>query len=191
MSVARTASVLVLALVGVAGAQEPEQSEGPLPTDAVARVDDRVIDRSKYRHWREIAQRSGGGETRETEVRRDVMSFLISGVWIELEAKRRGIHVTRRQVRREFRQQRREAFSSRREYRRFLRATGQTATDLRYRVKLDLLSRKVRKDVVGDVEGARRQQRRLDRFVIRFRERWRSRTICARGYRVTECGSVA
>lgn len=190
MAVRKLVPLLVLALASAAGGEEAAPARS-LPADAVAQVDQRVIERAQYRHWKRVARLGSGEETRERRLRRQTMSFLISGAWIELEAKRRGIRVTSRQVRREFERQRRKAFKNRREYRRFLRRSGQTEKDVRYRVRLDLLSERVRKDVVRNVEGARRQQRRLDRFVARFRRRWRERTICARGYRVSECGSVA
>lgn len=190
MAASKVVPLVVLALAGAAGADEQDARAQSLPADAVARVHDRVIERSQYRHWKRVARRGSGGKTSEPRLRRQVMRFLISGAWIEFEAKRRGIRVTSRQVRREFRRQRRQSFNNRREYRRFLRTSGQTEKDLRYRVRLDLLSLKVRKDVLRGVKGARRQQRRLDRFVARFTARWRKRTICARGYRVRKCGSV-
>jgi foldase protein PrsA len=188
MSAPKVAPLLVLALAGGAAAQEPD--EPALPADAVARVDDRVIERSQFRHWNRAARR-GSGETSERALRRMTMSFLISAEWIQLEAERRGIRVTSSEVRREFRRQRRASFRNRREYRRFLRTSGQTEADLRYRVRLDLLSVKVRRDVLRGVTGTRRRQRRLDRFVVRFRTRWRGQTVCARAYRVGDCGSVA
>ena len=190
VSASKIVPLLVLALAGVAAAEENDAPAQSLPAGAVARVDDRIIERAQFRHWKRAARRGMGGKTSERRLRREVMSFLISGAWIQLQAKRRGIRVTSRQVRRSFERQRRQSFKNRREYRRWLRRSGQTEKDLRYRVRLDLLSTKVRKDVIDDVKGKRRQQRRLDRFVVRFKARWRSRTTCARGYRVEECGSI-
>ena len=196
MSASKAAPLIVLALAATLGtggvaAQEGDAPAEALPADAVARVDERVIERSRFRHWRRIAARDVGGDTTDRELRRQVMSFLISATWIELEAQRRGIRATARQVRRAFARQRRQAFESRRQYRRYLRRSGQTEEDLLYRVRIDLLSTKVRRDLLRGVEGTRRRQRRLDRFVVRFRERWRARTTCARGFKVPDCGSVS
>lgn len=52
MSISKVVPLLVLALAGAAGAEEQDVPAQPLPADAVARVDDRVIGLSQYRHWK-------------------------------------------------------------------------------------------------------------------------------------------
>jgi foldase protein PrsA len=87
----------------------------------------------------------------EYDVLRDqVMQFLISSRWVELEAAEQGVEATPAEVDRTFQEQKQQSFPSDREYQEFLRASGQTEQDIKHRVKLDVLSNEVRKKVVGD-----------------------------------------
>jgi foldase protein PrsA len=83
-------------------------------------------------------------------LRNQVMQFLISSRWVELEAEEQGVEATPEQVNRTFEDQKRQSFPNDREYQAFLRASGQTEQDIKYRVKLDVLSNEVRKKIVGD-----------------------------------------
>jgi foldase protein PrsA len=78
-----------------------------------------------------------------------VMQFLISSHWVELEAEEQGVEATPEEVNRTFDEQKRQSFPSDKEYQAFLKASGQTEEDLKYRVKLDVLSNEVRKKIVG------------------------------------------
>ena len=111
--------------------------------------------------------------------------------WLEGEAARRGIEVSARQVSRSFRHQKRAAFPDDRDYRRFLRATGQTHADVRYRVRVDLLSNRIRDEVIGGAKRSRTQQRRLDKFVVAFFARWQAQTLCTPRFAraLEECGN--
>jgi len=82
-------------------------------------------------------------------LKEQVMQFLISSRWVEKEAEEQGIEATPAEVNRTFEEQKRQSFPSDREYQAFLRASGQTEEDLKYRVKLDVLSNEVRKKIVG------------------------------------------
>ena len=81
-------------------------------------------------------------------LRDQVMQFLISSEWIEAEAEERGIEATDREVDRMFEDQKRQSFPSEVEYRQFLQASGQSEADLKFRVRLDVLSNKVREEIV-------------------------------------------
>jgi hypothetical protein len=120
--------------------------------------------------------------------RRDVLQFLIQGVWIRREAAARGITVTRAQVQRAFEAQRREAFPKKGGYRKFLRDSGMTTGDVLYRVKLDLLQTKIVDRVVAGVPAGE-QEAALTAFTEDFRTRSRAATTCAAGYVVAECGN--
>jgi foldase protein PrsA len=78
-----------------------------------------------------------------------VMQFLISSRWVELEAQSQGVDATPAEVNRTFEEQKRQSFPSEKEYQAFLKASGQTEADLKYRVRLDVLSNEVRKKIVG------------------------------------------
>jgi foldase protein PrsA len=78
-----------------------------------------------------------------------VMQFLISAEWIQQEADKRGIKVSDKEVRTEFNDQKKQSFPKDADYQKFLKSSGQTEGDLLFRVKLDVLSNKVREKVVA------------------------------------------
>ncbi|MBA3370148.1 MAG: peptidyl-prolyl cis-trans isomerase [Thermoleophilaceae bacterium] len=81
-------------------------------------------------------------------LRDQVMQFLVSSLWIEAEASDRDLEAADGEVDKMFNDQKRQSFPSDQEYQQFLKASGQTEEDLRYRVKLDVLSNKVREAIV-------------------------------------------
>jgi foldase protein PrsA len=83
-------------------------------------------------------------------LREQVMQFLISSEWIEKEAESRGIEASDAEVDRMFEQQKRQSFQNEGQYREFLKASGQTEADLKFRIRLDVLSNKVREEIVKD-----------------------------------------
>jgi foldase protein PrsA len=191
----RRLAALVLALFALVAALP---AAADVPPRTVATVDGTRIGRSTFDHWLRAAAR---GERPRSPVPRpgtrrwrvlsaQVMEFLIGGRWIALEARERGIRVSRRMVRRTFERQRRESFPSEREYRRWLRSSGQTERDLLFRVRLDMLSDRVRRHALRGIEDPEEQQRRLEEFVADFRAKWRARTECAPRFLVPECGNA-
>ncbi len=90
-------------------------------------------------------------------LRDQVMQFLVSSRWIEAEASDRDLEAADGEVNKMFDDQKRQSFPSDPEYQQFLKASGQTEEDLRYRVRLDVLSNKVREAIVkgkADVSDA-------------------------------------
>jgi foldase protein PrsA len=83
-------------------------------------------------------------------LRDQVMQFLISSDWIEKEAESRGIEASDAEVDRMFEQQKRQSFQNDAQYQEFLKASGQTEADLKFRIRLDVLSNKVREEIVKD-----------------------------------------
>ena len=113
--------------------------------------------------------------------------MLISFKWLDGEAAERGIAVSDRAVRRSFLRQKRVSFPSERDYQRFLRETKQTEADVLVRVRLDMLSNRIRRQIIAGARTERGAQRRLERFIRRFRRKWRARTICGEGYATRDC----
>ena len=81
-------------------------------------------------------------------LKEQVMQFLVSAEWIEQEASDRGIKVTEQEVRQQFEDQKKQSFPDDDSYKEFLRTSGQTEQDLLFRVRLDVLSNKVRQEVI-------------------------------------------
>ena len=116
------------------------------------------------------------------------MRFLVSAKWIEGEASRRRISPTEAEIMAAFRQAKDESFPTEKAYQRFLKRSGQTQQDVLYRVKLDVLSNKIRDDVLRG-ESGRAAQKLIDSFSASFRRRWKSKTKCRDGFVVAYCRS--
>jgi hypothetical protein len=176
----------VAAAAALAGGQPP-----PEPVALTARhpivVHGTRISRGFLWHWMEIAGHSIPDSPRR-QLRLQVSDLLISSRWIRLEAAERGIEVNRGEVTRALRRQRRQSFPRRRDYRKFLRDSGQTERDIRFRIQLDLLSDRIRKAVTEGAATPEEQQARLDEFVVEFRRKWRSRTVCREPWVTPDCG---
>jgi foldase protein PrsA len=91
-------------------------------------------------------------------LRDQVMQLLTSFQWIQGEAKDQGIKVTDAEVKKSFDQQKKQSFPKEADYQKFLKDNGQTEKDILERVRLDLLSTKIRdkiikgKDKVSDAQ---------------------------------------
>ncbi|WP_170179265.1 peptidyl-prolyl cis-trans isomerase [Solirubrobacter pauli] len=159
------------------------------PTDPVATVNGKVIERQAFDHWMTIAATSTGNAgatvpdraddyrrciatkrkalspaqrrrisdpTLRARCRRDyaqlrnqVMQLLISFEWIDGEATLRGLIVTDAEVTRSFEKQKRQSFPKDSDFQTFLKTSGQTVADIKGRVRLDLLSNKIREQVTA------------------------------------------
>ncbi len=159
-----------------------------------------------FRHWADVARRSEAppgadhvetaakkpGEHRATAkaVAEEVLGFLISSDWIIEEADALHIHLSARTVRHRFERVRAEQFRKPGEFGRFLTDSGQTAEDIMFRVKLNLLSMRIQRHVLAGRHGAHAQQQALSRFIRGFKGRWQARTYCTPSYAVVDCGHI-
>ena len=91
-------------------------------------------------------------------------------------------------VRRTYDRLRAEQFHTRRQFRSFLRSSGETVADLVFRVRLNLLSERLQRHVLSGHRSARSKALALQRFVAAFRSRWLAQTYCAAQYTVADCG---
>jgi foldase protein PrsA len=81
-------------------------------------------------------------------LRDQVMQLLTSFQWIQGEADEQGIKVTDAEVKKSFEQQKKQSFPKEADYQKFLKDYDQTEADILQRVKLDLLSNKLRDKIV-------------------------------------------
>ena len=81
-------------------------------------------------------------------LKQQVMQFLISAEWIQQEADARDIEVSDEEVQKQFEDQKNQSFPNEKQYQQFLKTSGQTEEDLLFRVKLDVLSTKVRDEII-------------------------------------------
>jgi foldase protein PrsA len=87
-------------------------------------------------------------ETQYGTLRDQVVSLLVSYRWIQGEADQRKIKVTDADIQKSFQQQKKQNFPKDADYQKFLTRSGQTQKDILLRVKLDLLSAKIRDQVI-------------------------------------------
>jgi foldase protein PrsA len=76
------------------------------------------------------------------------MQLLISFQWIQGEAGSMDVKVTDAEVKKSFNEQKKQSFPKEEDYKKFIQTSGQTEKDILQRVKLDLLSNKIRDKVV-------------------------------------------
>jgi len=81
-------------------------------------------------------------------LRDQVIQLLIQFKWIQGQADSMGIKVSDADVKKSFDQQKKQSFPKDADYQKFLKTSGQSQDDLLRRVKLDLLSNKIRDKVV-------------------------------------------
>jgi hypothetical protein len=204
-------SLLCLALVAPAGAQAPvavcppasaaPQATPPAPAgtpatpeQVVACVGSQSINQASFLHWSAILAKSTGRPSAPNGASGEgltaVMGFLISSDWVIDEAQARGIVVSAAAVRRSFDRTRDQQFPRRREFKAFLRRSGQTVADLMLRVRLNLLSARIQHDVEAGLRSAHARHQALSRFVHEFKARWTAQTYCAPAYAMADCGHV-
>src|SRR4051812_5044355 len=82
------------------------------------------------------------------QLRNQVLQLLISFKWIQGEADTMSVKVSDAEVKKSFDTQKKQSFPKDTDYKKFLATSGQTEADILQRVKLDLLSNKIRDKVV-------------------------------------------
>jgi foldase protein PrsA len=87
-------------------------------------------------------------EQEYNQLRDQVLQLLTSFVWIEGEAEDQGISVSESEVKKSFDEQKKQSFPKEADYEKFLKDYGQTEQDVMQRVRLDLLSNKIRDKVI-------------------------------------------
>ncbi len=85
-------------------------------------------------------------------LRDQVLQLLISFEWIQGEAKEQKVKVSDAEVKKQFDTQKKASFPKDADYAKFLKQSGQSEKDILMRVKLDLLSNKIREKVTKDLD---------------------------------------
>ncbi|MDX6648137.1 MAG: foldase protein PrsA [Solirubrobacteraceae bacterium] len=80
-------------------------------------------------------------------LRDQVLQFLIQAQWIQGEASDQGVKVSDQEIAKSFARQKKQSFPTEKGYRDFLKSSGMSQDDINLRVKLDLLSTKIRTKV--------------------------------------------
>jgi foldase protein PrsA len=87
-------------------------------------------------------------ETEYKSLQSEVLGFLISSQWVIGEASSLGVKLSDAEVKKEFAKIKSQEFPKASEFEKFLSSSGQSVSDLLLRVKLNLLSQKIEKQIV-------------------------------------------
>ena len=97
-------------------------------------------------------------KTEYEQLRNQVIQLLISFQWIQGEADAMNLNVSDAEVKKSFAEQKKQSFPKEADYKKFLQTSGQTEEDILRRVKLDLLSNKIRDKVIKGKDKVTDQQ---------------------------------
>jgi parvulin-like peptidyl-prolyl isomerase len=129
------------------------------------------------------------GQPKYKWLEKEAMGELLDGAWIQGQAEEMGIRVTDKQVATELAQIKKENFKSRKQFHAFLEHAHFTLRDVRYRVELQLLSRRIEERVAIGPWSQQEVQEKFSAFVAAYEKRWRSRTVCAPQYAIKRCSN--
>jgi hypothetical protein len=145
----------------------------------VAVVDGDPIPRAAYNHWLRIAQ---AGQPDSRAPRGEVIDFLISASWLEHEARDRGVAVSSTEVDTEFQNIRTKQFPVQQDYENFLKSSKQSEDDLKFRVRLNLLSGKLRPSLQEEAGSPTTTGEA-------FFDKWHTKTVCAPEFVTRDCAN--
>lgn len=97
-------------------------------------------------------------ETQYKALQQEVLGFLISSQWVISEAASLGVKVSDAEVKKEFTKIKSAQFPKAAEFEKFLASSGQTVSDLLLRVKLNLLSQKIQKQIIKNKSNVTQAQ---------------------------------
>src|SRR3954470_24308098 len=109
-------------------------------------------------------------QTEYNGLRDQVLQFLISAQWIVGEADDQGVKVTDAEVEKQFETTKKQSFPKETDFQKFLKSSGMGLDDLKFRVKVQALSDKLRtkvtkgKDTVTDAQVASYYNKNKARF---------------------------
>src|SRR3954449_2518706 len=83
-------------------------------------------------------------------INQQTLQFLITSQWLTQEAAKRKVTATDKEIRTTFEQQKKQSFPKQADYQKFLQTSGQTESDLLFRVKLSVLTNKIQQAIVKD-----------------------------------------
>jgi foldase protein PrsA len=127
------------------------RSSGSVVPDPATGYRNCIAERRKAAGRHKVTDRQLATQCKQSyaQLRDQVLQSLISFEWISGEAAAQGITVTDAEVDQSFQEEKRQSFPKDADFRKFLEQTGQTQADIVWRVRLDLLSNKLRDKVVA------------------------------------------
>jgi hypothetical protein len=177
--------------IAVAGTSTPSASGAaiPKPPDYTACIAALAADAAKPAKGAKApshAQLKAQCASEYESLKTDALGYLISADWLIGEASAQDVAVTDRQVHARLISIVRQEFPAKGSFARFLHSSPYTVSDLLLRIKLEMLSERIERKVLGRA-GKATQKRSFAAFKTAFRKRWTARTDCRPGYVVLNC----
>ena len=122
------------------------------------------------------------------ETAESALETLLQSIWIQGEATERGIDVTPIEIAKERAKIKREDFKSEAQYRKFLAESHYTESDVRERVKTQILSEKIQEQIRHQLKH-QAEEKGFTKFITSFEKRWRARTVCLSRYATEDCSN--
>lgn len=111
------------------------------------------------------------------------LGSVITGYWLIDEGKARGFAVTDAEVDRRVAGIVQREYGGEAKFRRYLRITGETEADQRFRARIKLFSAKIEHELLADGSGGQAYLR----FAEEFPKKWAPKTTCKAGFVVPNC----
>ncbi len=128
--------------------EKPAVPEPPNYTTCIAHLTKTAPKPAKGQKAPTTAQLKSECETQYKSLQSEVLGFLISSQWVLGEASSLGVKLSDAEVKKEFAKIKATQFPKPSEFEKFLATSGQSVSDLLLRVKLNLLSQKIQKQIV-------------------------------------------
>ena len=112
-----------------------------IPANAVAVVGHTPITKAEFQHWMTVANAGDPNHLHTTaERRRATMELLIPAHWTMQQANALGVTVTPKQIQSTFQEDKKGAYPVEAIFQQFLKKSGQTLSDILFRVKIEALT---------------------------------------------------
>jgi len=159
-------------------------------TSIVASVQGREISKGELSHWDAIKRAELRSSSRpsqtpdEAELRQMALAFLITSAWLQGEAAAQGVRASQAEVATSYAQL--LDGPAGRSFAAGMKRRGLSRADELFLLRLAKLGARLRMKIEG-APGSAEGKRRFSAFIVAYRQRWKQRTTCQRGYRIPEC----
>lgn len=124
-------------------------------------------------------------------LQKEALEEILDQLWLEGEGSEQGIDVTQAEITKELERIKEQSFSDEAEYQKFLADSGYNQEDVRERVRLQIITRKLQQRFGGSGTASKREQQVFQRYVQAYQDKWQSRTACAPEYVVDQCSNTS
>jgi len=153
------AFVVLFAIAAIAeGIGDPSIPSGDVALVEDAPGDVGEVTQAEFDHALELSVKQAGekkapkpGTPKYDELKETALNAIFEGIWLQGLAAEEGVEVSDEELAKERRKVEKESFSSKKEFKEFLKESGFTSADVDERVKLQVLSERLQKQLQAEV----------------------------------------